>query len=297
MYHLITKANAELNDLPQDSNLINFSLLRKINTDLVFRSFSIKYVVEGCESYEVNGQQYEVKAGEYLLANKSCEGRVAFEANSLVKGICIDLSPELMAEVIAHHLTDSNSADLELSHYFNGEKFLENTYHGMSTQLGQVLGHLGQELLQNVTQDHQFNKEFYYHLAENLLKDQLPLHQDSQKFSSKKWASRKDNYRKLMQAKAFIENHCCQNISIAEIANQAMMSEYHFLRLFKQVYQQSPHQFLTTQRLLKAIDLLSFDQKAVGEVALYTGFSSIHSFSKAFKKYFGQSPRAYLKSA
>lgn len=295
MYRLITKDNTDLHHLPQNSNLINFSLLRKVDSNVIFRSFSIKYVIEGCEEYEVNGQHYSVEEGSYLLANRSCEGKVAFEAPSTVKGICIDLAPEVIAEVLAAHLTDSDYGDLELSEFFCGQQFLENLYQAETTQLGQELNRLGQLLLRSSSKQHDFSKEFYYHLAEQLLIDQLPVFENLQKLSYKKWATRKDSLRRLMQAKSFIEEHFEDKISIQEIAKEAMMSEYHFLRLFKQLYQQSPHQFLIQKRLENALNLLP--KQTVGEVALSTGFSSIHSFSKAFKKYYGQSPKAYLRSA
>src|SRR5215207_10599448 len=87
--------------LPQNSSLVNYSMLNEFYSPAPFRSFSVKYVVEGEELYSVNGKKYTVSDKQYLLANKLSEGYVVVDSKKKVKGICIDVAPNILSEVVA----------------------------------------------------------------------------------------------------------------------------------------------------------------------------------------------------
>ena len=83
------------------SYLINFSTLSELYCVAPFRSFSVKYVCRGTEKYHVNGNKYTVEDGQYLLANHFSEGFV--EIDNTVRGICIDVAPDVLSEVVASY--------------------------------------------------------------------------------------------------------------------------------------------------------------------------------------------------
>ena len=49
-------------------------------------------------------------------------------------------------------------------------------------------------------------------------------------------------YRRIVQAKLFIDSRYADSIDIDNIADEACFSKYHFIREFKKVYVKSPHQ-------------------------------------------------------
>lgn len=57
------------------------------------------------------------------------------------------------------------------------------------------------------------------------------------------------------------------------------------------------YEYLRTERMLEARHLLSNGGKNVKEVAALTGYKSVNSFIKAFKKKYGQTPGDYRKRA
>ena len=99
-------------------------------------------------------------------------------------------------------------------------------------------------------------------------------------------------YRRLVQAKLFIDNHYADNIDLDNIADEAFFSKFHFIRLFKKIYRKTPHQYLIFVRIEKALDLLKADAP-VSDVCYAVGFESLSSFSGLFKRMVGKTPSAY----
>ena len=100
-------------------------------------------------------------------------------------------------------------------------------------------------------------------------------------------------YRRIVQAKLFIDQNFSNDIDLDNIADEAYFSKFHFIRLFRTIYGKTPHQYLTSVRIEKAILLLR-SGKTVSEVCSVVGFNSLTSFSGLFKRIAGMSPSAYL---
>ncbi len=98
----------------------------------------------------------------------------------------------------------------------------------------------------------------------------------------------------VMRGKKFIESHFAEEINIDQIAGKAFFSKYHFIRLFKSIYYQTPHQYLMAVRIDKARQLLRAG-KTVKEACYLVGFTSLGSFKTLFKRQTRQTPAAYQK--
>jgi len=99
-------------------------------------------------------------------------------------------------------------------------------------------------------------------------------------------------YKRIVQAKLFIDNHYAEKIDLNNISDEAYFSKFHFIRLFKKIYGKSPHQYLTYVRMEKAKDLLKTDAP-ITDVCFSVGFESISSFTDLFKKMVGYSPSVF----
>lgn len=96
-------------------------------------------------------------------------------------------------------------------------------------------------------------------------------------------------YRRIVQSKLYIDGHFAESIDLAQIADEAVFSKFHFTRLFKKIYGKTPHQYLTVVRIQKAKDLLKSGM-AVHNVCYSVGFESISSFTELFKRMVGSTP-------
>lgn len=78
--------------------------------------------------------------------------------------------------------------------------------------------------------------------------------------------------------------------SIAQVAQDAGLSTFHFIRRFSAVFGDTPHQFRMRVRLDRARELLALGEGSVTEVCMALGFSSLGSFSASFCRRFGEPP-------
>lgn len=99
-------------------------------------------------------------------------------------------------------------------------------------------------------------------------------------------------YRRIVQAKIFIDSYYAHNIDLDNIADEAFFSKFHFIRLFKTIYNQTPHQYLRTVRIEQAKRLLA-EAIPVSAVCFSVGFDSTSSFTGLFKRIVGLTPSAY----
>jgi AraC-like DNA-binding protein len=102
-------------------------------------------------------------------------------------------------------------------------------------------------------------------------------------------------YKRIVQAKLFIDNHYAESIDLTNIAHEAYFSKFHFVRLFKSIYGKTPHLYLTAVRINKAKELLKKNMPIL-DVCLLVGFDSPTSFTAVFKKNTGSTPSAFQNS-
>lgn len=99
-------------------------------------------------------------------------------------------------------------------------------------------------------------------------------------------------YRRIVQAKLFIDSHYHENINLSDSADEALFSKFHFIRLFKKIYGRTPHQYLTYVRIENA-KLLLQTRMSVTDVCYEVGFESVSSFTGLFRRIVGQTPSSY----
>ena len=86
-------------------------------------------------------------------------------------------------------------------------------------------------------------------------------------------------------------------VSLPDVAARANLSPYHFLRVYKRAYGETPHAFLTRLRIERAKTLLARGSHNVTEACFEVGFSSLGSFSALFAYRVGLSPSEYRRYA
>ena len=104
-------------------------------------------------------------------------------------------------------------------------------------------------------------------------------------------------HRSLSRAREFMRHSYNTPVSLPDVAAQANLSPYHFLRIYKHTYRETPHEFLTRLRIERAKTLLTKGNHNVTEACFEVGFSSLGSFSTMFAQRVGLSPSEYRRFA
>ena len=99
--------------------------------------------------------------------------------------------------------------------------------------------------------------------------------------------------QRLRQVMAFVAENYSSDVRLAELANVAGMSSFHFAREFKRTTGTTPHQYLIKFRVERAKALLAESQMPLTEVGLKSGFSHQSHFTRLFRRLTGTTPQSY----
>lgn len=101
----------------------------------------------------------------------------------------------------------------------------------------------------------------------------------------------------IVYAKAYIEEHYRENLSLEVMAEIVHMNPYYFSSFFKKNSGENFKDYVNKVRISHAVSLLlSTDLKAY-EIAMETGFGDARSFAEAFARVYGETPTNYKKRA
>jgi AraC-like DNA-binding protein len=110
------------------------------------------------------------------------------------------------------------------------------------------------------------------------------------------WALVNDEtFRRLCRARDLLAAEFQSQVLLDAAAREACLSPFHFHRLFRSTFGETPHNFLTRRRMDRARHLLASGEMTVTEVCFDIGYSSLGSFSTKFQSLVGVPPTQYQR--
>jgi len=94
----------------------------------------------------------------------------------------------------------------------------------------------------------------------------------------------------IEQAKAYIQHHLAEPISLDQIASQVGLSKYHFSHMFKRLTNQTPMTFLRHERVEAARSLLLSTPWSLQAIASQVGLVDEYHLSRVFRRVTGIAP-------
>lgn len=98
-----------------------------------------------------------------------------------------------------------------------------------------------------------------------------------------------DTFRRLCRGRDMLAAEYRTRVLLQHAAREACLSEYHFHRLFRTTFGETPHEFLTRLRMDCARQMLASEHR-VTDVCFELGYESVGSFSTKFRACHGRSP-------
>ncbi|SHK76847.1 AraC family transcriptional regulator [Bradyrhizobium lablabi] len=99
----------------------------------------------------------------------------------------------------------------------------------------------------------------------------------------------------LRRIKEFVDAHISKGIGISELANSVGLSQFHFIRAFKHSVGLSPYQYVLSERISVAKEMLLKRDLSIADVALTVGFSDAAQLNRVFRKLIGVTPTAFRR--
>jgi len=101
---------------------------------------------------------------------------------------------------------------------------------------------------------------------------------------------------RLRRVLAYIDEHLAEDITVADLANVACLSIFHFTRAFAATMGVPPHRYVSQRRLESAKAMIATGRASLCEIALACRFSSESNFTRAFRRAMGMTPAAYRRT-
>ncbi len=261
---------------------------------------SLKLFFGGTAHYAVGRGTLAVEEGSYLVLNHAQRYSITIEASEPVESFCLFFRAGQLESVV-QSLSARPEQLLDTPEALPAAlpMFVERTY-PQDRLLTPSLLQLRKDLAAVEQVSPLWLEERLNAILERLLIRHQLVGEEAAAFGAAagitRAATRDALYRRLHQARDFMEAEYAQALTLEQLAQLACLSPNHFLRSFRALFGTSPHQYLTERRLRAAKILLERTDLPITQVTLTVGFLSHGSFTRLFAQRVGTAPERYRRS-
>jgi AraC-like DNA-binding protein len=250
---------------------------------------TIKFTLKGEEYFATKQHNYRVSPQSYLILNHGQKYSARIQSVTEVETISVFFRPKFAEEVL-NSLVSSEDNILDDSMQTGGQPvtFMEMLY-PQDAKLTPFIYKFRLAAKAGFDDESWLEEEFYL-LLKCLLEIHRKVGQEIYKIPAVKKSTRLEVFKKINTAKQYIDDNFSTEMKIDDAAKAACLSPFHFLRLFKKIFDETPYQYITRLRIEKAFNLILRTEIPITEVCYEVGFSSLSSFSWLLKQKYGMSP-------
>jgi AraC-like DNA-binding protein len=255
---------------------------------------SIKSFFHGQASYSVGRGHYAANDRSYLILNHGQPYTISIESDQPVESFCLFFAPGF-AEAVRYSLATATDRILlePQATSMSPLAFFERTY-PHDALLSPALFQL-RSALAHYEPEPSWLSEQFHGLMQRLLQVHTNVCKEVDALPAARAATREELYRRLHYARDYAAALFATPITLNDMADVAALSPNHLLRMFKQVFHQTPYQYITTKRLEYAQNLLIHSEQSVTDICFAVGFESLGAFSWLFRRRVGVSPSTYRR--
>ncbi len=256
--------------------------------------FSIRTISDGYHSHFVKNDKYSLDKNHFLIIPQGESFQSQIETNNPVEGLLVAFQNNDLMQV--DYFLNSSDQKLLDQPFSPPQKTIQISDLPIKFKIGpEMLVYLNslKEAIKVGGYDRLWFEETFQHILQLVLLENEVLEKKINDFQCSKLSTKKELFKRIQQSGNFIEENMQSDLSLKVLSKQATMSTFHYLRTFKQFYNQTPHQFLTNVRLEKAAFMIRDTDLEIRELAQQVGFQNASSFSRLFKSKLLLSPIAY----
>jgi AraC family transcriptional regulator len=212
----------------------------------------------------------------------------------------LEIQEKTATETFNIHIGDHFSKRALAGFFSSPEKLLEDSsgpnvqqfgFHNRLIQSSHEFNLIVNEIQQGAN-DKLYLEENLYQLISLLLNEQQKVSDMRDRLNVVKASTRQEILKRMLIVADFLFTFYSKNPDLDELARISCLSKFHFLRLFKIAYGQTPHQFITDLKITKAKQLLKVNSE-VGAIAHQLGFDTTSTFSRSFRNRTGVYPSQF----
>ncbi len=250
---------------------------------------SIKAAVGGAEDYFLDGRRITVDDDTFAIFNHNRVYASRIESLQPVHSFSIFFERRVAAEVWHSLLKSTAALDEPADPDHWPVEFAERLYEHESL-VSPVLRHIRRAIDAGPVEDAWIEEQLLFLLA-RMLRLQYKTIDVESVVPSRKPATRHELMRRLSLGMDFIQTRYRDALQLKDIAAAAHLSSFHFLRVFKTVYQVSPSEYLSRKRSAAALRLLQDSDWSMNVIAEHVGFGSRTSLYRHLRAHYGVEPR------
>ena len=242
------------------------------------KSFSVSFIRKGFFEYQTFKRNDEVHVGRLLISKPGFEHRTRH----------IDSQPDI---VTIFEFRRNFFEETIMDVYGNKLSWLlkNNDLHSLMVNTTPELEYHHQKILQRISSK-KYNSLEIDELVIALLEKVMLLLGSAETPGNISDKLKQYHLGTVEKARDHILSRFRENISLQQLAAHCLVSPFHFSRIFKSIIKASPHQYLTSVRLIHAKILLTETNSPVSDIAYECGFNSPEHFVTAFRQYYKMKP-------
>ena len=267
-----------------NSNFKIFHLVDKGMTPIGFHFHDfhkILLLMKGNVSYCVEGRTYDLQADDIVFVPAGEVHRPVLHDTAIYERIIIYISKDYLN---TYRTDNYDLAQCLIEAHQKQSHVLRVPAFG-TTKLGQIVRELEQSLDSN-----EYANELYHNLL--FLEFMIQLNRVAIP-DGIEYLSNSSSNKKMIDVIDYLNEHLTDDLSIDFLAETFYLSRYHLMHAFKEETGYTIGNYLSTKRLLLARDRIR-QGEPITNVCYECGFRNYSTFSRAYKKNFGCSPREQL---
>lgn len=260
--------------LKEEFRLFHLADNRLAPMEYHYHSFhKIVILLAGRASYAIEGAQYALAPGSFVLVSSGTIHRPETEAGVFYERMILYISPDFLRRF------RTEDCDLEQC-FLRAQTDYRCVFRvGVADRIKPLL-----LALENAQQETEFGARL---MAQSLfLQLMVEINRLTLRSRSQEAAAGDSRVVELLH---YLNLHIAETLSIDELAARFYVSKYHMMRRFKEETGYTIHGYVTEKRLLLARQLLR-DGIPVTKVGEQCGYLDYSTFSRAYRKHFGHAP-------
>lgn len=254
--------------------------------------FSLFMNLQGSSTIGIDDKAYEINEQCYTLSNSGQHYDLLVDDSSTTETLNIHFGEHFYRQAIKvlsasdQHLLDDPFEPITDSRLIAPRSLLRST--ALDKQLAMLLRSYKRE------ESSEQQEEILFEILKQVMVTNSQEVRKAVSLPIKSGAVKREVAERLFLARDYIHSHFDREIGLEELSKVSCLSKFHFLRLFKQAFAQSPYQYQKAIRIRRAMSLYK-QGSTLEEIASQVGVENASSVSRMVRKQLGSYPSQLIQ--